>query len=99
MSKEIAFWNFAETVESGIRNNATAERTWLFADRDYTLAGTDEVLLKGTSPANGLYPGASLHQIPGLFNQDVPPIEFFHYGKFGNPVGTELDRTQLPKGF
>lgn len=59
----------------------------------------DTAILEGTSPANGLYPGGSLHQIPGLFNQDVPPIEIFHYGKYGNPTGTELDRTQLPKGF
>lgn len=59
----------------------------------------ETALVTGTSPANGLYPTQQLYQIPGLLNQDVPPIEFFHYGKFGNPVGTELDRTQLPKGF
>jgi hypothetical protein len=56
-------------------------------------------LRKGTSPSNGIYPTNSLYQVPGLFNQDVPPIEFFHYGKFGSPAGVELDRTQLPKGF
>lgn len=58
-----------------------------------------QTLNKGVSPANGLYVGGSLPYLPGHFNQDVPPIEFFHYGKFGSPVGTELDRTQLPKGF
>lgn len=58
-----------------------------------------QTLNKGTSPANGLHIGGSLYQIPGFFNQDVPPIEFFHYGKYGSPTGTELDRTQLPKGF
>lgn len=57
-----------------------------------------QTLNQGVSPSNGLYPTGSLFQIPGLFNQDVPPIEFFHYGKLGSPVGTELDRTLLPKG-
>lgn len=98
MSKRIVFSNFNEGIDSHIRNDATTPRVWQFPDRSMTVAGTDEALLKGVSPANGLYPGQSLYQIPGLLNQDVPPIEIFHYGKFGNPVGTELDRTQLPKG-
>lgn len=61
-------------------------------------ANSAQALNQGVSPSNGLYPTGSLFRIPGLFNQDVPPIEVFHYGKLGNPTGTELDRTLLPKG-
>lgn len=58
----------------------------------------DTAILKGTSPANGLYPGASIHQIPGILNQTLPPVEFLNLGELGTLSGDNIARAQIPKG-
>lgn len=58
-------------------------------------------ILKGTSPANGLYPGQSLHFIPPR-TAGTPPVEFLNLGKLGSinyGVSPNQELINVPKGF
>src|SRR5688500_15596524 len=48
----IVFKNFLDTINSFIRNDATAARTYQFPDKDITVAGIDDVETVPTEPLN-----------------------------------------------
>lgn len=92
MSKRISFSNFAETISSFLRNDATIARIWQLQDRDGTLADLQNVSpLPNGNPLlgatyNRFYGGGWVHS---SFSSDLMGVNVFR----AHPIPIFITRT------